>query len=179
MSNTMYAAAMALAAGALAAPLAAQDRQTEHTFKPRPGAARPAATIADMAWLAGHWTGPALGGTSEEMWTPPSAGAMMGMYRLIKDGRPVFYELLTLVEEGGSLVLRLKHFNADLSGWEEKDRSLAFPLLAKEAGALHFDGMSFQPQGKDALTVYLAIGQKDGHVREETFTYTRVGAPAR
>ena len=63
MSNISYRIAIALAAAALAAPAAAQDRQTERTFKERPGAARPPATIADMAWLAGHWTGQALGGT--------------------------------------------------------------------------------------------------------------------
>ena len=176
MSNKSYRLAIALAAAALATPAAAQERQTQHTFKERPGAARPPATIADMAWLAGHWTGQALGGTSEEMWTPPAHGTMLGMYRLIREGKPVFYELVTIVEEGGSLVLRLKHFHADMRGWEEKDKSLAFPLLVKEPGALHFDGMSFHPKG-DELTVYLAIGQKDGTVREETFTYRRVRSP--
>jgi hypothetical protein len=175
MSKMSYRLAVALAAAALAAPAAGQDRQTERTFKARPGATPPAATIADMAWLAGHWTGQALGGTTEEMWTPPAHGTMLGMYRLIREGKPVFYELLTIGEEGGSLVLRLKHFHADLRGWEEKDKSLAFPLVAKEPGALHFDGMSFHPKG-DTLTVYLAIGQKDGQVREEAFTYKRVGA---
>jgi hypothetical protein len=179
MANTRCpVAAFVLAAVLPAGSAAAQDKLTERTFKPTPGAKPPAATIADMAWLAGRWTGPALGGTSEEIWSPPAHGTMMGMYRLLKDGKPVFYELLTLVEEHGSLVLRLKHFNPDMTGWEEKDKSLAFPLVAREPGAMHFEGMSFHPRG-DALTVYLAIGQKDGKVREETFTYTRAGAASR
>ena len=165
---------------ALAGPGArAQEKMTERTYKLGPDGKQPPATIADMAWLAGHWTGAALGGTSEEMWSPPAHGTMMGMYRLLRDGKPVFYELLTIVEENGSLVLRLKHFHANLAGWEEKDKSLAFPLVAKAPGAMHFDGMSFHPQGRDALTVYLAIGQKDGKLREETFTYQRVGTAAR
>ena len=45
---------------------------------------------------------------------------MMGSYRLVKDDKVIFYELQTIVEQGSSLVFRLKHFNADLSGWEEK-----------------------------------------------------------
>jgi hypothetical protein len=98
---------------------------------------------------------------------------MMGMYRLIRDGRPVFYELLTIVEENGSLMLRLKHFNANLTGWEEKLKTIDFPLVAKTEGAVHFEGMSFHPKGNDALTVYLAIHQKDGTVREEAFSYKR------
>jgi Domain of unknown function (DUF6265) len=160
---------------ACAPAVAAQERMTERTFKLAVGAKSPPATIADMAWLAGRWTGAALGGTSEEVWTPPAHGTMLGMYRLMRDGKPVFYELLTVVEEGGSLLLRLKHFNPDLVGWEEKDKSVSFPLVKKDQRAVHFAGMSFHPQG-DELVVYLAIGQKDGAAREETFKYRRVSS---
>ena len=153
----------------------AQEKQTEHTLKLSPSQKPPAATIADMAWYAGHWTGEGLGGFNEEIWSPPRNSAMMGMYRMQKDTKIVFYELLTLLEENGSLLLRLKHFNPNLTGWEEKDKTIDFPLVAKKDGMLYFDGMTFKPEGKDAVTVYLAIhSRKDGTVREETFRYTRV-----
>jgi hypothetical protein len=163
----------------VAAPVLAQDKITERTFKLAAGAKPPAATLADMAWLAGHWTGEALGGVSEEIWSAPGAGAMMGMYRLIKNGKPVFYELLTIVEENGSLALRLKHFHPNLTGWEEKDKTVDFPLVALEKGAVHFEGMSFHPREDGTLVVYLAIGQKDGSVREEAFPYKRQPPGAR
>ena len=162
----------ALAIGAT--PLAAQERVTEHTIKPAPGSKPPAATIVDMAWLAGHWTGSALGGVSEEVWMPPSQGMMLGMYRLMVGDKPRFFELLTITEEGGSLMLRLKHFKADLSGWEEKDVSVSFPLVAKSGSFVQFSGMTFQRDAGDRVTVYLAIGQRDGSVREEVFRYTRL-----
>lgn len=162
-----------LAAVLAASPASAQEKLTERTFRLKAGMQSPPATISDMAWLAGHWAGEALGGLSEEIWSDPGAGSMMGMYRLIRDGRPVFYELLTIVEENGSLMLRLKHFNANLTGWEEKLKTIDFPLVAKTEGAVHFEGMSFHPKGNDALTVYLAIHQKDGTVREEAFSYKR------
>ena len=171
----MRRAALLLPVLLAATSAAAQERNTERTYKLAAGAPSPPATIADMAFLAGHWTGPALGGTSEEIWSPPAHGTMMGMYRLLRDGKPVFYELLTLVEEGGSLTLRLKHFHPNLVGWEEKDESVSFPLVKKEPGAVHFDGMSFHPRG-DELVVYLAIRQKDGSVREETFKYRRASS---
>ncbi|HEX2059691.1 MAG TPA: DUF6265 family protein [Thermoanaerobaculia bacterium] len=158
----------------LAATVPAQERQTENTFKlgdRKPGAA----TIADMAWLAGHWKGEALGGISEEIWSPPMNGVMMGMYRLVRDGKVVFYELLTLSEKDGSLVIRLKHFNPDMTGWEEKDKYVEFPLVSKSDGRIHFAGMTFVPKG-DHLTVFLAIRQKDGTTREETFRYDRVAS---
>jgi hypothetical protein len=107
----------------------AHERLTEHTFKLSAGKQSPAATIADMAWLAGHWTGEGLGGLIEEVWSPPRNGVMMGMFRLVRDGKPIFYELLTLAEERGSLTLRLKRFNADLTGWEEKDKTIDFPFI--------------------------------------------------
>ncbi|HEX6737872.1 MAG TPA: DUF6265 family protein [Vicinamibacteria bacterium] len=162
-----------LCAALLALPAAAKEKLTERTFKLAAGEKSPPARIDDISWLAGRWTGEALGGVSEEIWSAPRGGAMMGMYRLVREGKPVFYELCTIVEENGSLLLRLKHFNADLTGWEEKARTVDFPLVAIEGGAFHFEGMSLHPQGQDKLTVYLAIGSKDGKVREETFAYTR------
>lgn len=152
----------------------AQEKQTEHTLKLSAGQQAPPVTIAEMAWLAGHWTGNALGGLTEEIWSPPRDGVMLGMYRLVKNSKPVFYEILTLVEENGSLVIRLKHFDAKLVGWEEKDKSVEFKFVGKKDGVIHFEGMAFKPEGKDNVTVYLAIGNKDGSIREETFRYTRV-----
>ena len=69
-----------------------------------------------MKWLIGHWKGTGLGGVSEEIWAEPAGGVMMGMYRLILNGKPSFYEFIHLAEENGSLVMKLKHFNPDLTG---------------------------------------------------------------
>jgi len=157
----------------------AQEKLTEYTFTRSPGAPGPTAPVEDMAWLAGHWTGEALGGTVEEMWSPPRGGAMMGMFRLVKEGETVFYELMTIVAEEGSLVLRLKHFNADLTGWEEKETTVDFPLVAIADGAFRFEGLSFHPDGDDHLKIHLAMHKKDGTAREETFAYTRVVAAGR
>lgn len=154
----------------------AQERMTEHTFRlPADGGASPAATLAQMKWLQGRWTGKALGGEVEEVWTAPQAGAMLGIYRLVRDDKPVFYEFMTLVEEEGSLVMRLKHFNPDLTGWEEKDQTEAFRLVALEDDAVHFEGLSMHIDG-DLLTVHLAIENKDGTLEEATFRYERIDA---
>ena len=151
----------------------AAERQTEHTVKLSPGEKPPPAKIADVKWLAGHWIGEAFGGTAEELWAEPVGGAMAGMYRLHKDGKTIFYEILTVSEKDGSLVIRLKHFNPDLTGWEEKNDVQSFSLVAKRDGALQFEGMSFHPQG-DQLTVYLAVEHKDKPVEEVMFRYRRV-----
>jgi hypothetical protein len=39
-----------------------------------------------------------------------------------------FCEFLTLVQQDATLQLKLKHFNADLTGWEDKERFVTFRL---------------------------------------------------
>jgi hypothetical protein len=147
---------------------------TTNTLRLAEGEKSPPATIADMGWYEGRWTGSGLGGHNEEVWSPPRDGAMMGMYRMIKDGKPVFYELLIITEESGSLMIKLKHFHPDLRGWEERDASVKFPLVAKRDNRIYFDGMTFERVAADRVKVYLVIeNRKDGSVREETFEYVR------
>ena len=100
---------------------------------------------------------------------------MMGMYRMTKDGKAMFYELLLITEEQGSLAVKLKHFHPDLRGWEERDESLRFPLVARRDGRIYFDGMTFERLAADRVKVYLAIEdhQSGGPAREETFEYSR------
>lgn len=137
-------------------------------------AARPAATLADVAWLEGKWSGTGLGGHAEDLWSSPAAGAMPGIFRLVKDGKVVFYEIMTMVEAEGSLELRLKHFHPDLKGWEEKDRVLIFPLSKREPGKFFFEGIVFERTGDHQLTVTVSIRQRDGTVKDEPFRFQRV-----
>ena len=104
----------------------------------------------------------------------PKNGVMVGMYRGLKDDASTFNELLVLREEAGSLIIRLKHFNPDMTGWEEKAQVVTMPFVGKKDGIVHFDGMAFQVTGPDTVTCYLAIeNTKDNTVREAIFTYTR------
>lgn len=139
------------------------------------GRAMPAARIDDVAWIAGHWTGEAFGGVAEEIWSPPLGQAMMCMYKMVKDGAVVFYEFVLIVEEGDSLMLRLKHFDAQFCGWEEKDVSLEFPLVALTPNEAFFDGLTFRRVGDDRLEAYVLLKRKDGEPEEAGFQYTRVG----
>jgi hypothetical protein len=158
-------------------PAHSTEKITERTWKLSAGEKSPPATLADMRWLTGHWTGEAFGGKTEELWTEPAGPNMSGLYRLVKGEKTIFYEIMVVTEENGRLVFRLKHFNADLTGWEEKNEVRSFPLVAKKDGAMHFEGMSFHPDG-DELTVYLAVEHEGKPPQEVTFTYRRA-APER
>lgn len=125
------------------------------------GQASPPATVDDVSWLAGRWIGEGLGGCSEENMAPPVGGQMMGMFRQTKaDGSLWFYEFYTIAPKGDSITLRLKHFNPDLTGWEEKDGFVEFPLVAIEKGAVYFDGLTYQRSGK-VLRSAVSLGEAD------------------
>ena len=55
---------------------------------------------------------------------------MISMFRWIHDGKPRFYELVTLYERDGEILIRLKHFHSDMVGWEEKEKAIEFVLVA-------------------------------------------------
>ena len=130
----------------------------------------PPARIDAASWLEGDWVGQGLGGTSEEAWLAPFAGSMGGVYRGTRDGRVTFLELMTLVQEGPSLLFRLKHFAPDLRGWEPKDKTVDFPLVRSTPGALFLDGMTYR-RIAEGLESWVVIGQTDGGVRPERFLY--------
>ena len=153
---------------------AAQVKQTENTFKLADGQRGEKASISEMEWLAGTWAGAAFGGETEEVWSQPKGGIMMGMFRLTKAEKPEFYELMTLAEADGTLLLRLKHFSSNFVGWEEKDKTVDFRFIKKDGKRFLFEGMTFEPVGTNTVNVYVAIGQKDGKAEEALFKYTRV-----
>ena len=150
----------------------AQVALTEHTLTLAEGASPAALDLDEVAWLAGRWTGEGLGGWVEETWAPPAGGAVTGTFRLLKDDKPLFYEYWVLADHGKGTTLRLKHFNADMTGWEEKDKFTEFPFIGIIAGVLHFRGLTYRRDSEDQMTIYLALTTKEG-MREETFRLKR------
>jgi hypothetical protein len=154
-------------------PSYAQVKNSENTIKLGEGQASEKATIADAAWLAGSWRGTGLGGFSEETWSQPEGGIMVGTYRLVKDGKPVFYEMMWLLEIEGTIILRLKHFSPELVGWEEKDKSVDFKFVKKDGKRIYFSGLTFEQASNYELNIYLALRQRDDSLKEEVFRMRR------
>lgn len=156
------------------APIAlGAEPRTEHTYQLAEGEARPEATLADAGFLVGSWEGAGFGGRIEEVWNPPSAGSMVGMFKFFVEDKVVFYELLLMTVEEGTLSLKVKHFNPDFSAWEEKEDFIEFRLVAIEEDALHFGGLSFYKRGDDAIDGYIVMKNAEG-IREEPLVYKRV-----
>lgn len=65
------------------------------------------ATISDLAWLAGAWTGTrgSQGQISfEERWSPPLGGSMLAVSRTVSRGKLSAFEYLRILERDGGLV---------------------------------------------------------------------------
>ena len=123
------------------------------------------------SWLAGRWTGDGFGGTSEEVWAPPSAdGTMMGVYRHHKgDGSLNFYEFLTLDSTG----MKLKHFTPELTGWETKEDFVHFELVEFTENKIILKGLVFERKSDTEMEIHLDL--KDGDKKwTEVFTMRRM-----
>ncbi len=125
--------------------------------------------IEDFSWLVGSWTGDGFGGISHETWAAPVNGTMMGMYRHINaEGELNFYEFLLLDENG----LRLKHFNPDLTGWEEKNDMLTFEMIRYTKDKIELKGLTFERKSDTEMTISLKM-KRGGEFHTEVFNMIR------
>ena len=104
---------------------------------------------------------------------------MMGMFRLVRDGKVSFYEMLTIAETDGSLTMRLKHFHPDMKGWEQKDEVREFRLVRADEKGAWFEGMTLQRDGSDRIVAVVAIRAKDGSLSEGKLVYQRQSVSVR
>ena len=138
---------------------------------PATGAAPFAARISATEWLAGDWSGLGLGGNAEEAWLVPAAASTAGVFRATRGGQVIFFELMTVIELGGSLVFRLKHFGPDLRGWESPEQPVDFALVRAGRSALQFEGLTYR-RTDAGLESWVLVGLGDGGTRSDRFVYS-------
>jgi hypothetical protein len=127
----------------------------------------------DLRWLAGRWEGEAFGGRCEEVWSEPSGGSMAGMFKLVVNSKVAFYELMTITIDSCGPVLFLKHFNADMTGWEEKDEVINFACDGYAADEIRFAGLSYWKVSDDSLRIVLSTQAEDGTISENVIDCRR------
>jgi hypothetical protein len=145
----------------------------QNTLSLKDGETSPTATISQIEWMTGHWKGDAFGGSTEEIWSPPAVGSMMFVFRLIVDNEIVFYEIGHIRELESSLVFELKHFGADLKGWEEKDEVQTFKFIKARENRMYFEGFTFERISYQEINIYGLIENEDGTTEEMKFNYKR------
>ncbi len=109
--------------------------------------------IDSMAFITGSWRGAGFGGIIEETWSTPENGHMMAMFRMMEKGKVKFMEITDIVEQDSTLFVRVKHFNPDFSGWEERTEHIQFPLLELGRNRARFEGLMFERVDKNTLHI--------------------------
>lgn len=150
----------------------AAESQFANTLSYQATVGSPNAKITDVSWLQGYWEGEIWGGRAEEVWSAPLADSMMASFKFAVDEQVNFYEIITLFEQDQSLVLRLKHFSAELKGWEEKDQYMEFKLVKLSKNVAYFDGYTYQLVSPNELHVFVVI-EKQGTKQETKFIFKR------
>jgi hypothetical protein len=97
---------------------------------------------------------------------------MMCVFKLTVDGRVKFYEIVTISEENNTLILRLKHFDKSLKGWEDKDKAIEFKLVKITGNKVFFDEFTFERVDENEMNIYVVIENK-GKKTETKFSYKR------
>src|SRR5688500_17110488 len=59
--------------------------------------------IADLAWMAGSWSGESRGIQMEEHWTRPLGNSMVGLHRDVGKGRTMLFEYLRIEQQGDQI----------------------------------------------------------------------------
>lgn len=140
------------------------------------------ATVSQLAFITGPWTGTMGDRTIEQHWSAPLGDSMVAMYRNVQDGQARLYELLVIEQEGEGVALRIKHFapGTGLVGRQAKDEAINHRLVRVEGQMAVFEGtgenptrVTFSRTSPDALSIVVER-MRDGKPVATTFPYTRI-----
>ncbi|MHA1110946.1 MAG: DUF6265 family protein [Promethearchaeota archaeon] len=78
--------------------------------------------LSSLEWIVGKWYGENSQNIMEEDWHPIMGDAMAGWFRWKKENSIFLYEFMLFQQVDNIVVLKIKHFDSNLVGWEEKDK---------------------------------------------------------
>lgn len=131
----------AVVASVIAGVLGGWAVQAQPKAEPKPPAemSKTAESVAKLAFLAGTWAGEVGGDPVEETWSAPAGDSIIGMFRWMSKGKTTLWEALSIRDEDGKAVLRLRHFDAKFDPWKgECDGVAALKATTVEASKVVF-----------------------------------------
>jgi hypothetical protein len=133
--------------------------------------------LNSLTFLSGRWVSEEPTEVQEESWSPVIGNSMTGSFRIVRGDTPVFYEFWVVEVIENRPVLKLKHFNADFAGWEEKDVSTTMPLISSAEGDAVFAevdrSVSLHYHRTGDLLTCTVHHVRNGKGSDETFRLTR------
>lgn len=141
--------------------------------------------LEGVSWLTGRWVGTTGSGAFiEESWMGARDGLMLGSFRWDQGNGRWLFEFMSVEADPaspGTLVLRLKHFDRGLRGFEEKAESTTFRTTAVEPSRVVFElrreqgvvQLTYARTGDDALIVTYDEAETGKPATRIEFSYKR------
>ena len=96
----------------------------------------------------------------------------MFSFKLVSEGKVVFYELGGIRQVDETLIFQLKHFGSDFKGWEEKNETIDAKLAKIEDNRVYFDQFTFEKVNDNEINIYVVI-EENGETEEVKFNYKK------
>lgn len=135
-------------------------------------------SFSDLEFISGYWVYSDSLTFFEEIWSENRADELMGSFRMIKNGKSIFYEFMTIEKNDTTIQLLLRHYSPGLKGWEEKETPLVFLLESKTNDKAVFKQMDkstwliYELTEKEKLKVTLRK-LDGGEAKYSIFEYSR------
>ncbi|HKQ86314.1 MAG TPA: DUF6265 family protein [Candidatus Acidoferrales bacterium] len=75
------------------------------------------ATLADLGWLEGQWSGEWGPRTAMQIWTTPRAGMMLGTLQIVENNKTSDVEFFMIRQTSRGVEYRVLHFTSSLKPW--------------------------------------------------------------
>ncbi|MDA0929551.1 MAG: DUF6265 family protein [Proteobacteria bacterium] len=131
-------------------------------------AAGPAATIDQLDWMTGNWAGQLGPNQLEENWIATEGGSIAAMVRMTGGGSTSMFEMITIEEVDGSLVLNIQQWDPGFKPRTTVPQTMELEEITANSvkfRAVTEGGMSsLGYSNPDAETFIIHVGRPDGSV---------------
>ncbi len=129
-------------------------------------AAGPAATIDQLDWMTGNWAGQLGPNQLEENWIATEGGSIAAMVRMTGEGATSMFEMITIEEVDGSLVLHIQQWDPGFQPRTENPQKMELEEITANSvkfRAVTEGGMSTLGYSHpDAESFIIHVGRPDG-----------------
>jgi len=94
----------------------------------------------------------------------------MGMFRFTDENGDVQFLEFWVLDASG---MKLKHFDPEFVGWEEKDDFVNFEMIKSEPNKVTMKGLIYERTPENTLKIALDMQQDDGKLTTERFELQR------
>lgn len=137
-------------------------------FTSMASAAGPAATIDQLDWMTGNWAGQLGPNQLEENWIATEGGSIAAMVRMTGGGSTSMFEMITIEEVDGSLVLNIQQWDPGFKPRTTVPQTMELEEITANSvkfRAVTEGGMSsLGYSNPDAETFIIHVGRPDGSV---------------